>query len=214
MHALILMLNLNWSLEVPVLPLEISLFPEDLLTARATYVTGTRVWWVIHTKPRQEKSIIRQLHKNAVPFYLPLIARRSVISGRVVISHSPLFPSYVFLFGDREERITALATGRAVRVLDVAEQQDLWHDLSQVKQLIDTGAQIQPEGRLCAGTPVTISSGPLAGLKGRILNELSRQRFVVWVDFLQQGASVLLDDFYLTPVTTSRTTPSADQTLL
>jgi transcriptional antiterminator RfaH len=213
MNALILMLSLNRSLEVPVLPLEVSLFPEDLLSARASYVTGARVWWVIHTKPRQEKSIIRQLRKNAVPFYLPLISRRSVISGRAVISHVPLFPSYVFLFGDREERITALATGRVVRVLDVAEQQDLWRDLSQVKQLIDTGAQIRPEGRLSAGTSVEISSGPLAGLKGTILNELSRQRFVVWVDFMQQGASVLLDDLYLTPVPTSRITHSTDQSL-
>jgi transcriptional antiterminator RfaH len=193
-----------------VLPLETSLFPENLFASPTFYRAGSQIWWALHTKPRQEKSVARQLREGAVPFFLPLIARRSVISKRVVTSHIPLFPGYVFLFGDREQRATALATGRVVRVLEVAQQLDLWRDLFQVKQLIDTGAAIRPEGRLTAGTQVEISSGPLAGLKGTILNEKSRRRFVVQVDFLQQGASVLLDDFYLTPVTADGATTRPD----
>src|SRR5262249_28064143 len=156
--------------------------PADLFAATASYRPGTRVWWALHAKPRQEKSVARQLHKAAVPFFLPLIARRSVSGGRVVTAHVPLFPGYIFLFGDRDERTTALATGRVIRVLDVAQQQALWRDLSQVKRLIDTGAAIRPEGRLTAGTHVEISSGPLAGLQGTILHEVARRRFVVQVD--------------------------------
>jgi transcription antitermination factor NusG len=47
---------------------------------------------------------------------------------------------------------------------------------------------------------VEITSGPLAGLRGRILRSASGQRFVVQIDFIQRGASVELDDFTLTRV--------------
>jgi hypothetical protein len=110
-----------------------------------------------------------------------------------------LFPSYVFLWGNREERLYALATGRIVQSLEVDDQRNLWQDLIQVKHLLDSGAAIRSEGRLYPGAAVEISSGPLTGLRGIILTEASKRRFVVQVNFLQQGASVLLDDFYLTP---------------
>jgi transcriptional antiterminator RfaH len=185
---------------VPVLPIESSVYPEELFAVPSSIPPGERAWWVLHTKPRQEKSITRQLLKQSIPFFLPLADRRLVMRGRVVCSHVPLFPSYVFLFGNRDERVAALATGRVVQSLEVANQEELWRDLAQVKRLLDSGAAVRPEGRLVPGTAVEISSGPLAGLKGVILSESTKKRFVVQVDFLQQGASVLLDDFYLTPV--------------
>lgn len=45
-----------------------------------------------------------------------------------------------------------------------------------------------------------IRTGPLAGLRGKVLNVLSGRRFVVQIDFIQQGASVLLEDCLLEPV--------------
>jgi transcription antitermination factor NusG len=185
---------------VPILPLESSVFPTQLFTIPSPLPPGERRWRVLHTKPRQEKSIARQLLKQSIPFFLPLAERRSVMRGRVVCSYVPLFPSYLFLFGNREERVAALTTGRIVQSLEVANQEEMWRDLAQVKRLLDSGAAVRPEGRLVPGTSVEISSGPLAGLRGVILTESTKKRFVVQVDFLQQGASVLLDDFYLTPV--------------
>jgi ribosomal protein L24 len=52
------------------------------------------------------------------------------------------------------------------------------------------------------GDVVEISSGPLAGLTGTIVRTATARRFVVTVDFIQQGASVLLDDHTLVPVRT------------
>jgi transcriptional antiterminator RfaH len=161
---------------------------------------GNRCWWVLHTKPRQEKSIARRLVSDCIPFYLPLVAHRKKTRDRVICSQMPLFPGYVFLFGSGEERTFSLTTDRIANVLEVRNQEDLWRDLTQLKRLIDSGAPIRQEGRLVVGTPVEITSGPLAGLKGSIIKEGSRRRFLVEVDFLHQGASVLLDDFYLTPI--------------
>jgi transcription antitermination factor NusG len=100
----------------------------------------------------------------------------------------------VFLLANREERIAALTTARVVQPLRVVGQEELWHDLAQIYRLIASGAPVMPEERLFPGALVEISSGPLAGLKGKILRAASGSRFVVQVDFIQRGASVLLDD--------------------
>jgi transcriptional antiterminator RfaH len=180
---------------VPVLPVEPSWFPADLF--EPTPVTGPRSWWVLHTRPRQEKSLARQLLQAEVPYYLPQVQRRSKVRGRIITSYNPLFASYLFLLAQPEERITALATARVVNSIRVLDQQRLWDDLRQIHRLIATGAPVTPEDRLAPGMFVEVRDGPLVGLKGKILRAASGRRFVVAVDFIQRGASVTLDDFAL-----------------
>jgi transcriptional antiterminator RfaH len=155
---------------------------------------------VLHTRPRQEKSLARQLHQAHVPFYLPLVARRLLVRGRVLQSHLPLFAGYVFLLAQPEERIFSLSTRRIVQSLVVKDQENLWRDLRQVYRLIGSGLPVTPEDRLHPGAKVEIRSGPLAGLKGKILRAASGNRFVVEVDFIQKSASVMLDDYTLAAI--------------
>jgi transcriptional antiterminator RfaH len=184
---------------MPILPAEPSCFPECLFEAPgAAAASGT--WWVLHTRPRQEKRLAEHLRGRDVAYYLPLIARPVRIRSRIVHSHLPLFPGYVFLLGSWEERATALGTGRVVQALPVGDQDRLWHDLSQVHQLIASGAPLTPEGRLVPGATVEIRSGALAGLRGTIIESVSGRRFLVRVDFIQRGASVLLSDVGLVRV--------------
>jgi transcriptional antiterminator RfaH len=184
---------------MPLLAAEPNLYPSTLFDDRSTLELAPRVWRVLHTLPRQEKSVARALHETEMPFYLPLISRRWQLRGRTLTSHVPLFPGYVFLLGDTEERVRALATKRVLRVLEVGDQEALWHDIGQIHRLIASGAPITPEDRLAPGMLVEIQSGPLMGLKGRILRTASGRRLVVQVDFIQRGASVLLDDCTLAP---------------
>jgi transcriptional antiterminator RfaH len=190
---------------MPMLPEEPSCYPANLFTNEPEpagppgALEPSPLWWVLHTKPRQEKALARHLYRAGVPFYLPLVRRRSLVRGRVLCSHVPLFTGYLFLLASHEERAIALATDRVVQALPVAAQERLWRDLSAVHRLIATGAPVTPEGRLGPSAAVEITSGPLAGMKGKILRGASGRRFVVQVDFIQQGASVLLDDFMLTP---------------
>jgi transcription antitermination factor NusG len=187
--------------KMPILPAEPAHFPDHLFEEQAPPAAANRAWWVLHTKPRQEKRLAQHLHERHVPFFLPLVSRQVRIRARVVLSHLPLFPGYVFVLGNWEERVAALATGRVVQSLKVVDQELLWHDLRQIQQLIASGAPLTPEGRLEPGATVEIRSGPLAGLRGTIINSVSGRRFLVRVDFIQRGASVLLDDVGLVKVT-------------
>jgi transcription antitermination factor NusG len=184
---------------MPILSAEPQLHPEGLFEQKSLACAGRR-WWAVHTRPRQEKSLARQLHANDIPFFLPLISQRLRIRKRTITSHLPLFPGYLFLLAEAEERVTALSTKRIVRAIPVVDQDRLWHDLSQTHRLISIGAPITPEGRLAPGTLVDIRTGPLAGLRGKILSSATGRRFVVEVDFIHKGASILLDDFTLAPV--------------
>jgi transcription antitermination factor NusG len=184
---------------MPILPSEPQLFPDRLFEDRDKLTH--RTWWVLHTLPRQEKSLARQLHARNVPYYLPLIANRLRVRNRPVTSHLPLFTGYLFLLADPEERLAALATHRVARAIQVNDQGQLWRDLDQIHRLVLSGAAITPEDRLAPGSLVEIRSGPLAGLRGKILDRASRRRFVVEVDFIQRGASIYLDDFALAPLT-------------
>lgn len=181
---------------MPILAAETELYPETLF-GNLPPESCERSWFVLHTRPRQEKSLARQLLEHQVPFFLPLIPHRNQIRGRIITSHIPLFTSYVFLLADQQERLAALTTRRVVMALKVPDQERLWADLRQIHRLIETGAPITPEDRLQAGMKVEIRSGPLQGLRGTVLRTATGRRFVVQVDFIQRGASVELDDFML-----------------
>jgi len=184
---------------MPIHPAETSIFPEDLLDAFAAE-TGQRRWQVIYTKARQEKALARELLKYEVPFYLPLVPKDHLIRGKRVRSHLPLFAGYVFLFGSEEERLRTLKTNRTSRILPVDDQAQLAHDLAQIRQLIATDAPLTVERRLTSGRRVRVKSGAMVGLEGTVLSRRGGTRLLVAVDFLQQGASVAIDDFMLEPI--------------
>lgn len=181
---------------MPILAAEPDVYPERLFDSPPPE-WGERVWRVLHTKPRQEKSLARQLYEARIPFFLPLTARRNLIRGRVVTSLLPLFTGYAFVLGDDAERVQALRTNRVVRVLEVRDQGRLHQDLAQVQRLIELKVPLAPEDRLVAGAAVEIRSGPLKGLCGKIIRAANGRRFVVEVNFIQRAAAVELDDFML-----------------
>jgi transcription antitermination factor NusG len=182
---------------MPILSAEPDRWPADLLQNASE---SGRTWWALHTKPRQEKSLARYLYAAGLEFYLPLISRRSRIRGRIVTSLSPLFTSYVFLRADRAGRLRAMESNRIVQTLAAPDSSVIEHDLRQIDVLLSAGAPVTPVERLGPGDEVEISSGPLAGLSGIIERTAAGRRFIVRVDFIQQGASVMLDDFVLNPM--------------
>lgn len=185
---------------MPVLPLEPFVFPEVLFGQPPPYRTDeSQRWWVLHTRPRAEKTLARNLLKSQIPFFLPLYQSARRFRGRVVTSHLPLFPGYLFLLGDNQARIHALTTNTVVQTLKVEDQDKLHADLARVFHLMASGAPLSPEERLPPGTPIEITAGPLAGLEGKIIRHGKRLKLFVEVQFLQRGASVEIDRWMIEP---------------
>ena len=201
---------------MPILGRETHLFPETLFDRaydehRAHHEPGSDDdepqrsdidrWWALYTLSRQEKQLMRKLEARAIPFYCPIIERRQrAPSGRVRSVFEPLFSNYVFLYGNSDTRQTALTTNCISRCLDVTDNQQLTADLADLHRLIETGAPLCREQRLTAGCRVRIKQGPFAGFEGSILRREGETRLLVTVNFMQQGASVVLDDCLLEEV--------------
>ena len=188
---------------MPILAAETSIFPNDLLDDRQLDecpVTADRCWWASHTKPRQEKALARELLRFGVSYYLPLVPKDNYIRNRRVRSLVPLFPGYVFLFGTDADRVKALTTNRVCNSLPVVDQQQLRLDLRKVRHLIECGAPLTVEQRLSPGRQVRIKSGLMKGLEGTIIKRRAETRLLVAVNFLQQGASIAVNDFMLEPI--------------
>ncbi|RIK82294.1 MAG: antitermination protein NusG [Planctomycetota bacterium] len=184
---------------MPFLALEPSVFPANLLTEVGRTVNG-RTWWVMYTKSRQEKALVRTLGAQQVPHYLPLVAREQLVRGRPVTSYVPVFPSYVFVYGSVAEREQCLKTNRVCQVLPVANGPELCEDLASVQTMIEAGCPLTVESRLEPGHWVRVRSGPLEGLEGTILKRKRQTRLVVAVRMLQQGVSVEISDYLVEPI--------------
>jgi transcriptional antiterminator RfaH len=191
---------------MPLLPLEPFVFPEDLFTVATSATNAARRWWVLHTRPRAEKSLARKCVGRRLPFFLPLHKHQWRQRGRLFCSHAPLFPGYVFLHGDSQDRLAALETNLVARCLPVADQVQLLGDLSRVHQLILSEAPLTPEERLEPGDPVEIIAGPFAGLQGKVIRRGKQLKLLVEVQFLQQGVSVEIETWMIQTVAGVETT--------
>jgi transcription antitermination factor NusG len=181
---------------VPILKEEPSLFPETLLDDCIQETSESR-WLVIYTKARQEKSLSRELFAYHIPFYLPLIKKTTITKGRKRMSFVPLFSGYIFLYVTEAERIKSMTTNRISRILTVSDPQQLVYDLSQLRRLIASNAPLNVEQKLAPGDKVRVKQGALLGMEGTVLVRRGVTRLLVSVNFLQQGASVEVDDYLL-----------------
>jgi transcriptional antiterminator RfaH len=156
-----------------------------------------RQWMALYTKSRQEKALARYLCAKRVPHYLPLYEKQSLSRGRRITSVVPFFSNYVFLFGDRAERVAALESNRVARTIDVPDwrQDEFGNDLAQIQCLIESGVPVSLESRIEPGERVRIKSGRLAGLEGVVTKRRGGWRLLIAVNYLQQGASIEIDDF-------------------
>lgn len=183
---------------MPILPAEPDFYPPDLWeTPRSLGSDPSEVVWrCLHVKPRQEKAVGRELLKLQVSYYLPQVVKEDrTPQGRKIRSVVPLFPGYLFLFGDLTARLAALRGNRVVSVLEVADQPSLEHDLLQIHRMLASGVPVTPEPAMPVGARVRIQTGPLLGVEGTVIRRGKRDQFVAVVRFLGRGATVDLEDW-------------------
>lgn len=177
---------------MPILSAELDINPSNLLEEDSTL---SAAWWAMYTLPRHEKKLMRCLVDTDVSFYAPIIKRRyRSPNGRLRTSHQPLFSSYVFVCGDEMQRYRAVSTGCVSRWLPVVNVPEFVEDLRQIRGLIAQDAPLSPESRLEPGQRVRIRNGAFAGYEGVIVRREKEVRLQVFVRFMDQGVSVLLDD--------------------
>jgi len=176
-----------------ILAEEASIYPADLFSPDWRPPDAEALWWVLHTRSQAEKAVARRLVSARTPFFLPIYQRRYRRQRREIRSYKPLFPGYVFILANEDERHAVLTTNLIANCLPVPDQKRLGSDLREVHSLIESGVPVSPEERLQPGMSAEIVGGPLKGYRGKVIRRGAGVRLVVEVDFLQSGASVEVD---------------------
>ena len=181
---------------MPRLNLEPQVYPEGLFSEEV----ADGQWWVLHTRPRAEKSVARKLRERRQSIFSPVYEHLSRKGGRIRSSFLPVFPGYVFLLGDLEARHLALETNQVARVLTPPDQPQMWKDLRRINTLVTSGESLDPIDRLVPGAEVEITAGPFAGVEGKVVRVGKQLRLFVELRFLQRGVSVEVEKWMVRPI--------------
>jgi transcriptional antiterminator RfaH len=160
----------------------------------------TDAWYVLHTRPRQEKALARLLDGRDIETFLPLTRIVRFYGHRKRVVEQPLFPSYLFLCGSRDASYDALATGRVVQLIHCIDQQALGHEIQHIRAALECGAMLAPHAQLRRGCRVRVTAGPFAGLEGLVEQRVRPERLILQVQTLGRAASLEIDADLLEPV--------------
>ena len=165
------------------------------------------LWWVAHTKSRNEKALAQDLIRKDISYFLPMSWKVHRRRGRTIRSLLPLFSGYLFFCGGENQRIGVLQTNRVANIIEVNDQQKLLDELSQIEQALQTGAALTPYRYIEAGQHCRVIAGPLGDLRGVVIGvpkckkgclashtkTKNTVRLVLQIDMLGQATSIEID---------------------
>ena len=162
----------------------------DTLT---TYDAG---WFVVYTKPRHEKRIIRQLDQLGVCHFLPIIKTLRKWSDRKKYIDTPLFPSYIFVklkdaqtyFNtlDIEGILYYVRNGKQIARISETIINNLRLIISNAIAPVEVSAEL-----IRPGTVLRIKEGPFIGFCCEVIEHRGRQKMLVRIELLKRN--IILD---------------------
>ena len=156
-------------------------------------------WFVAHTKARAEKAFAWDLQDRGIGYYLPMVPRITISSGKKRRIIVPVFPSYVFFCGSPAARHEALTTNRLCQVIPVVDQPKLVEELGSIERALAGDLKIDFHPHAAVGRRCRVRAGPLVGLVGTVIRRDHVTRLVLHVSMLGQGAAVEIDADLLEP---------------
>ncbi|MDX2114095.1 MAG: transcription termination/antitermination NusG family protein [Planctomycetota bacterium] len=160
-------------------------------------------WLVAHTLPRQEKALGDALVAAGVSCFVPTVGRVRFYGHRKRRVELPLFPSYVFVHGSRDDALVAARTKRVAQILPVADQAQLEYELRQLDVALSGDAPLDVYPYLAVGRRVVVRSGPFQGLEGVIDERRGEDRLVLNVSLLGRSTDLEIDASLLEPIDSS-----------
>ena len=162
------------------------------------------LWWVAHTKSRNEKALAHDLMAKNISYFLPMTWKVHRHSQRTIKAMLPLFTGYLFFCGNDSERVELLKTNRVANLIEVKDQENLIRELARFDQALRAGAPLTPHKYLNKGQWCRVIAGPLLGLEGIILQTKGDTRLLLQINMLGQAASVEIDIVMVEPVEAPR----------
>lgn len=149
-------------------------------------------WFAVYTAARHEKYVQAQLKAKQIQSFLPLYTteRRWKNGVRREIQY-PLFPGYVFVCVDANERLPVVQTTGVVYI--VGDRTAPLPVDDQEMHALRIGAQrasLSPYPLPAPGDTVYIKHGPFQGVKGHVQRDRGNLTFVVTIQLIQRSFAI------------------------
>lgn len=163
-----------------------STFPSDSLDREC--------WYVAYTYGRHEKAMAEQCGQRGIRAFLPLYAARRRWNKRRVEVLLPLFPSYVFVRIALAQRLRVLAIPGVASLVSFKGIPAVIPD-SQIDPLMKAVSlgRAEPHVYLQAGKRVRVTTGPLVGLEGMVLDIRNNVHVIVSFEWMSRSVAISLD---------------------
>jgi len=152
-------------------------------------------WFAAYTISCHEKRVAEHLATRRLEFFLPLYKKISRWkNGLRMPIERPLFPGYVFVKIDPEERVRVLEVP-GVHSLVGAGRQPIplpYEEIEALRRGIHL-LNAEPHPILRAGEKVVIRKGPLEGNTGIVIRRKNTTRVVLTLDAIMKSIAVEVD---------------------
>jgi len=151
-----------------------------------------RHWYAVFTIPRNEKSVEKQLNLRQIECFLPTYERQRVWKNQQRVKTVwPLFPTYLFVHIERQERARVLQSPGVLRIVGNHKEPLPLAD-SEIEFLRSDfcKSRVEPFAELAVGQKVRVRRGIMEGLEGVLVRKNNQQRFVITLSVINQHAAI------------------------
>ncbi len=148
---------------------------------------------MLYLKPRHEKKSLRFVQDAGIEALLPVRDELHQWKDRKKRVEVPLFPGYLFVHVNERERIAALETAGTIKYVHFGGEIAVVREetIASLRLAMTRRSDIRvEESWLEAGKEVIVRHGPLAGLKGILLERRGQTRVAVRIEAIRQMVSV------------------------
>ncbi len=163
-------------------------------------------WYLIYSKPRQERLALENLQRQNYEAYLPLMRYRRRRKGRYLTIIEPMFPRYLFIHLSTQDENwgpirSTIGVTQLVRFGNVPAQ--VPEDLVSILQAREDADGIQelPQPDFQRGDTVRIVDGAMAGFEAIYYAKTGKERVILLLDIVGRSAPVQLNADSIEPVT-------------
>jgi len=155
-----------------------------------------KYWFALYTKPRGEFKANEQLIAEGIESYLPVVTRLKQWSDRKKKVTEPLLRSYIFIYGDEQDRLISVEQRAIVRcIFDAGKPAKIpeWQ-IDNLKKMLEKESHVIVHNGIVPGAKVMIKNGPFDGIIGTIVKGEAGKSISVTIDLLNRSVIARLPD--------------------
>jgi transcription antitermination factor NusG len=151
-----------------------------------------RNWFAVYTTCRHEKRVAHHLEQRQIEHFLPIYrAHHKWKDGTKAVVDLPLFPGYVFVRIDLNDRVGVLEVPGVLSMIGTAKQPAPLPDreVEALRVGLDP-TKAEPHPLLTVGQRVRITRGALAGVEGIVVRKKGGLQVVLTLSLLMQSIAI------------------------